>query len=120
MKTGRYLNAQALEGQSASEVPVTDVPASSETTLAAEIWLIPISLLTIAWIVIFVKQSLLLKVLHARISSKKPFQPIPCMNCRFYNSSPYLQCAVHPYRALKVEAANCPDYWSKQSNRFSH
>ncbi|PIG91506.1 hypothetical protein [Gloeocapsopsis sp. IPPAS B-1203] len=35
---------------------------------------------------------------------------IPCSNCRFFSSNPYLRCAVNPKIALTEEAINCADY----------
>lgn len=35
---------------------------------------------------------------------------IPCSNCRFFSSNPYVKCAVHPTLALTKEAINCADY----------
>lgn len=35
---------------------------------------------------------------------------IPCNNCRFFSSNPYVKCAVHPAIALTKEAINCADY----------
>lgn len=46
-------------------------------------------------------------------------QTIPCNNCRFFNQNSYLKCAVHPLTAMKADAIDCPDFWSKDSDRFS-
>jgi hypothetical protein len=35
---------------------------------------------------------------------------IPCSNCCFFSSNPYLKCAVNPTIALTEEAINCADY----------
>lgn len=35
---------------------------------------------------------------------------IPCQNCRFFNKSQRLCCAVHPSIVLTEQALNCPDY----------
>jgi hypothetical protein len=40
-------------------------------------------------------------------------QPIACKNCRFYSPNFYVQCAVHPSKVMKPEAANCSDYCHK-------
>lgn len=44
---------------------------------------------------------------------------IPCKNCRFYCTTPRSQCAIHPQKNLHLEAADCTDYWSYFSSKFS-
>lgn len=35
---------------------------------------------------------------------------IPCRSCRYFVNNYYLNCAVHPSRALTDQAIACPDY----------
>jgi hypothetical protein len=41
------------------------------------------------------------------------YSKIPCANCRFFNSNPYLKCAVHPSKAFSKQAFDCLDYQEK-------
>ncbi|MBE9189088.1 hypothetical protein IQ230_01640 [Gloeocapsopsis crepidinum LEGE 06123] len=43
---------------------------------------------------------------------------IPCSNCRFFSSNPYLRCAVNPKIALTEEAINCADYCPQAKKMF--
>lgn len=43
------------------------------------------------------------------------FKSVNCMNCRYFNDSHYLKCAVHPSTVLTKKALNCSDYCSKSS-----
>lgn len=43
---------------------------------------------------------------------------IPCSNCRFFSSNPYLKCAVNPAIALTEEAINCADYCPQAKKSF--
>ncbi|MUL39251.1 hypothetical protein [Gloeocapsopsis dulcis] len=43
---------------------------------------------------------------------------IPCSNCRFFSSNPYLKCAVNPTIALTEEAINCTDYCPQAKKIF--
>ncbi|MBW4515714.1 MAG: hypothetical protein KME11_10860 [Timaviella obliquedivisa GSE-PSE-MK23-08B] len=40
-------------------------------------------------------------------------QAIPCGKCRYFSSNSYVPCAVHPSKALTVEAVDCADYCSR-------
>lgn len=69
--------------------------------------------LIIVWkisVVIFI--SSFCKFIRNSKLSRKRFREVPCSNCRYFNKSHYLKCAVHPSNVLTKEAINCSDYWS--------
>lgn len=41
---------------------------------------------------------------------RKPHNWVPCRNCIFFKSNPYLKCAVNPIDALTTNAIDCTDY----------
>lgn len=62
------------------------------------------------WIIIVLMTSDFWTVARHGILSVKHLQQVPCKSCQFFKNNPYLQCAVHPSRALTAEAVNCSDY----------
>lgn len=48
----------------------------------------------------------------------KSFKRLPCRNCEFFSSNPYLKCAIHPSAAMTEHAMNCPDYRACQPKNF--
>ncbi|AFZ32416.1 hypothetical protein Glo7428_3962 [Gloeocapsa sp. PCC 7428] len=49
----------------------------------------------------------------------KQLNKIPCSNCRYFSSNPYLKCAVNPKIALTQEAIDCTEY-SPQAKKSFH
>lgn len=45
----------------------------------------------------------------------KQHSKIPCRGCRFFNSNPYLRCAIRPVDALTEQAIDCSDYCGEKS-----
>lgn len=45
-----------------------------------------------------------------KVVNLQQLNEIPCSNCRFFSSNPYLKCAVHPAIALTKQAIDCADY----------
>lgn len=45
-------------------------------------------------------------------SDLKLKQSIPCARCRYFSANTYVRCAVHPSKALTVQAVDCTDYHS--------
>ncbi|MES1024631.1 hypothetical protein ABN584_17205 [Gloeocapsa sp. BRSZ] len=43
---------------------------------------------------------------------------IPCSNCRYFSSNPYLKCAVNPKIALTQEAIDCTEYCPQAKKSF--
>lgn len=113
MDTNESNHSNRTEVYEFNEIPVTQPPQITPTTTMLGLWLIPVTVVAAAWIVVLLKQSILWKVLQTRLTTRKPFQQIPCFNCQYFNSNPHLQCAVQPSRALKKDAVSCPDYCEK-------
>jgi hypothetical protein len=63
-------------------------------------------------IVLFVGIAVLLKSQKWRqFQSLVPLRQVsPCKRCQFFHDNVYLKCAVHPTRALTLEARTCQDY----------
>lgn len=104
---------------SLNEVPDRQIPDSDAEVAVPAFWTAPVILIALAGVVVALKRSLTSKVTHTYTPAKKLSPKLPCSNCRFFGSNPYLKCAVHPSKALKAEAMNCSDYWSQDSDRFS-
>lgn len=39
----------------------------------------------------------------------------PCDRCQYFNHNAYLNCALHPTRALTEQSLDCADYWPNPS-----
>lgn len=53
--------------------------------------------------------------------TRTPYQyrlSIPCKHCRFYSPNSYLQCAIHPSRVLRFDAAHCSDYYPRHNGSY--
>ncbi len=48
----------------------------------------------------------------------KQINKIPCSNCRYFSSNPYLKCAVNPKIALTEEAIDCTEYCPQANKPF--
>jgi hypothetical protein len=94
--------------QSVMAQPDTTKPEGVAVTDGV-LFLIPISFLMIWAIVVFMSEDLW-TMARQSLFTIKYLHRVPCKNCQFYKSSPYLQCAVHPATALTAEAINCSDY----------
>ncbi|HEY9668530.1 MAG TPA: hypothetical protein V6C91_17110 [Coleofasciculaceae cyanobacterium] len=104
-----------------SEVSSNPVAPSEPIIRADGYWLFPTLLLGITWAAALISKSIFLKTVRTdKKSSIKPYPKIPCLNCRFFNNDVYLRCVVHPSKALSIEASNCMDYWSLDSNKFAN
>ena len=120
-RQNREIFSQYIAGQeniNGAEISDTNVNVVNqiETIITQEgFLLLPLVFVMIAWSLIYILPWALWKALRYRIatSSVQPSYQIPCVNCRYFNADPYLQCAVHPSTVLKVEARDCPDYCSK-------
>lgn len=54
------------------------------------------------------------KYLQKVLFKLKPQQRVPCRECQFFSSNPYIQCALHPLTVQTEQATNCSDYRNKQ------
>lgn len=55
----------------------------------------------------------ILKINTQKIFFLAKYSKIPCANCRYFNSNPYLKCALHPTKAFSKKAFDCLDYQVK-------
>ncbi|MGJ3254554.1 MAG: hypothetical protein ACFE0J_25990 [Elainellaceae cyanobacterium] len=123
----RYSSQQHDETQqppshtnSSSALPDLTQPSSTPAKPpAAGEWAFLIGFIAIAWTITYGVKAVSLKRLRDWYMSRSPLGQIPCSNCRFFNQSPYLKCAVHPTRACTSKAVDCSDYWSKHTDKFS-
>jgi hypothetical protein len=53
---------------------------------------------------------LLPKFSTKQLSTLRPRQKMQCRDCKFFDSNPYLQCAIHPSTVLTSTAIDCADY----------
>lgn len=88
------------------------VPTADGTTVVYD------ALLPLSFLVFFVAAGLVFsrlpKVLRERwFNSNRCTSQIPCRNCRYFTSNPYLKCAVHPDTAATDAAIDCADYQPK-------
>ncbi len=115
------LNQYIAEQKNINGAEIRDTPVNGvtqiETIITQEgILLLPLVFVMIAWSLIYILPWALWKALRYRIvaaSVQPSHQKIPCVNCRYFNADPYLQCAVQPSNVLKTEAKDCPDYCAK-------
>jgi hypothetical protein len=77
--------------------------------------LVPLSFMVMAWMVLILLRSNLLKSFQNRLTPIKGLRQVPCLNCKYFKNDPYLKCAVNPCTVLTEEAANCSDYCPKDS-----
>ncbi|MEQ9232833.1 hypothetical protein [Coleofasciculus sp. E2-BRE-01] len=77
--------------------------------------LMPLSFMVMAWVVLILVRSNVLKSFRNRLTPIKRLHQVPCLNCKYFKNDPYLKCAVNPCTVLTEEAANCSDYCSKDS-----
>jgi hypothetical protein len=77
--------------------------------------LMPLSFMVMAWVVLILVRSNVLKSFRNRLKPIKGLHQVPCLNCKYFKNDPYLKCAVNPCTVLTEEAANCSDYSSKDS-----
>lgn len=74
--------------------------------------LAPICFMIVWWFVVFiVLQGCKIARSGDKVVTINRLKQVPCKNCRFFNNSHYLKCAVHPSSVLTRQALNCSDYW---------
>ncbi|HEY9833649.1 MAG TPA: hypothetical protein V6D26_24065 [Stenomitos sp.] len=72
----------------------------------------------LGWVIFSLMMSAIFTVIRSEIFSLEPISQVPCRNCQFFSSNPYLQCAVHPGMALTDKAINCSDYCPQKRKLF--
>lgn len=102
-----------------NEVSDRQTPVNDGGMPVQGFWAAPVVLIALAGIVLALRRSLTWKLTHSYAPPPPKLRQLPCSNCRFFGSNPYLKCAVHPDKALKAEAMTCSDYWAQDSDRFS-
>ncbi len=114
--------AEATHRVNFSEVPSTRSPVTEaeEAAPASPLWLVVLGFFALVWGGNRLKHALAWKTLKSRVQSRRPFHSIPCSSCQFFSPNPYIQCAVHPDKAMSTEAIDCSDYCNrKESNELS-
>jgi hypothetical protein len=91
--------------QAESDGPKPDVAAIPDGAL----YLLPLCMVTV-WVITLLTISSFWKIAREGLLTAKHLHQVPCRNCRFFESNPYLKCAVHPSLALTEQAFNCSDY----------
>lgn len=89
--------------------------------------LVPIGFILI-WTIAIVLYFILSKTVRTATQDVKltfSYHNAPCRKCRFFNSSPYLKCAVHPTTVTTKSAIDCSDYQPQEtaelpSNQLKH
>ncbi len=54
------------------------------------------------------------KVSPKAVEGSKSIAQSPCKKCRFFNSNPYIKCAVNPSLAMTTAAKDCTDYQPRE------
>lgn len=100
------ITAQASEHQSSE---VGSISSNEHSSLSELLSLVVLGVFLLVY-TILCRRMFNPKKAHTSLRCAKN---IPCKYCRFFSSNPYLHCAVHPSRALKLDAIHCPDYCPK-------
>ncbi|MGF1498245.1 MAG: hypothetical protein ACFB8W_15695 [Elainellaceae cyanobacterium] len=120
METAVRFDRDRLQGELLQSAAVNEIPSSpspqpvSRPSVGGGLWLIPFVLVIAAWSAVILQQTIFWKVLRSRMTKRGRCRSVPCTSCRFFNSNPYLQCAVHPTRVLRPDAADCSDYQQRE------
>lgn len=101
---------QELSTEQPLQSPFQTNPGAAEN---GGLLLVPLSFMVMAWVVLILLRSNLLKSFQNRLTPLKGLHQVPCLNCKYFKNDPYLKCAVNPCTVLTEEAANCSEYCSK-------
>lgn len=108
--------------QDFSEIPVESNPLTtpfldSNSAFNASMVLFSLFTLTLlAWVLKILKTAGVSKKVSSQLAAIQSFQQIPCSKCRYFNSNPYLKCAVNPSTVLSDKAIECSEYNPGSSN----
>ncbi|MEB3360084.1 MAG: hypothetical protein VKK04_25385 [Synechococcales bacterium] len=119
MRTAASFDRDQLPGESSSTTTRDEIPSPLPSPIeqpkpAGDLWLVPFVVVIVAWGVVILQQTVFWKVLKSRLAKRGCDRSVPCTSCRFFNSNPYMQCAVHPTRVLRTDAIDCSDYQQRE------
>lgn len=97
------------EAQSSSPPEVSSSVANHDAAMV----MIPICFVAV-WAAVVCVISNTWKVSRKEVESNKSMAQSPCKKCRFFNSNPYVKCAVNPSLAMTTAATDCTDYQPKE------
>lgn len=109
---------QQLNTEQPSQYPFRTNPGEGNASAFEEnggLLFMPLSLMVMAWVVLILLRSNLLKSFRNRLTPIKGLHQVPCLNCKYFKNDPYLKCAVNPCTVLTAEATDCSDYCPKDS-----
>ncbi|KAM3103643.1 hypothetical protein ACKFKF_01125 [Phormidesmis sp. 146-12] len=87
--------------------------SSSVANQDAAMVMIPICFVAV-WAAVVCVISNTWKVNRKDVETSKLTAQSPCKKCRFFNSNPYVKCAVNPSLAMTTAAKDCTDYQPKE------
>lgn len=101
------------EAKLTSTIPASQAnPPKADLPLKQPDFFIPLMFLVL-WAIATIMYTGLPKYLQKVLFNLKPQQKVPCRECQFFNSNPYVQCALHPMTVQTERATNCSDYRNK-------
>jgi hypothetical protein len=94
-----------------AEVQPSTVQDARSSLTAQDVTLVMVPLCFIAaWAALAYVISDTWKTNRKEVESNSSLSQSPCKKCRFFNSNPYIKCAVHPHVAMTQAAQDCADY----------
>ncbi|NJR49327.1 MAG: hypothetical protein HC780_06895 [Leptolyngbyaceae cyanobacterium CSU_1_3] len=94
-----------------AEVQSSTVQDARSSLTAQEITLVMVPLCFVAaWAALAYVISDTWKTSRKKVESNSSLSQSPCKKCRFFNSNPYIKCAVNPHIAMTKAAQDCADY----------
>lgn len=93
-----------------NQSPSNQVDLNGEISSSGSLLLVPLSFVALSGLLLFLLQANLWKNFRNNLMPIKHLRKIPCANCQFFNSNPFLKCAVHPSKVLSPEARDCSDF----------
>jgi hypothetical protein len=118
-----YFDGQSFQNQLLVQLPVRGraesqvKPPTQDDAPGGILTVLGLSTFALAFLVIKRFQASE-KVENSSDSTSHFLDSIPCSKCRFFNKNPYLNCTLHPQRASKIDAKNCPDFWPVDQDEF--
>ncbi|HAX90357.1 MAG TPA: hypothetical protein DD379_22435 [Cyanobacteria bacterium UBA11162] len=103
-----------------SKSPSNEVAFPEQLLSTGGLLLLPLGFLGVGWIIWYVAQRSVWKTFPSQLLPIKRFRKIPCSNCKFFNSNPFLKCAVHPSKVLSTAAHDCSDYLPHEGQQLPH
>ncbi len=75
--------------------------------IPAVLWVMAIALQLILSLWLYLREWFCVKRRRVKMARNSP-----CQNCRYFDSNPFLHCALHPTDALSNQSKDCLDYWT--------